>query len=166
MADLNTENIVDIEPYSFTNYLVNSFLSIFGWMFFAFVLSIFISGNASNQVTILLFYIGVVFVLLALNLIAGFRRPYIYIYSMVIDNDIVTIKYLRLFKRQLMTVNINDLEVRLEKQGQKNFALIIVGLIGEHTFHIKQTEVHQWKKKLLSTTFEKLSDIITPRTIH
>jgi len=80
MADLNTENIVDIEPYSFTNYLVNSFLSIFGWMFVAFVLSIFISGNASNQVTILLFYIGIVFVLLALNLIAGFRRPYIYIY--------------------------------------------------------------------------------------
>ena len=164
MVDNKAENIVDIEPFSFKNQIGNTFLNVFMYMFFAFIISIIIAGNESNQVSILIFFTCVTFVLFALNVVSDFRKPFTYIYSISTSNKTVEIKFLKLFSNHVIEVNVKDVNVVLENEGNKNVCLIINGFNKKTNFSIKQTIIWQWKTKRIRETYDLLNTIVSSKS--
>ncbi len=133
-------------------------------MFCAYIFSIFIVGDKSNQVSILLFYVCITIIIFIMNILYSFRKPYTYIYSISIENELITIKFRKLFNNQFEEVNINDIDMKLEIIGKKNLSLKICGFNNGKNFCIEQPEIFQWKKKLLNNTYDTLDGIITSKT--
>lgn len=164
MPEKSAKNIVDIESFGFANHLGITFLSIFGWMFVAFIISIFISGNDSNQTFIMLFYGCIIFTLFTLNVIGEFRKPFTYLYSISTSDEVVEIKFVKLFSNYVIEANIKDVNIALENEGNKNVCLIINGFNKEENFIIKQRIISQWKTKLIRETYDALNKVIAAKS--
>lgn len=128
------------------------------------MVSILTVGDESNQKIILSFYVCVILLLLFLNVIRGFRRPFTYIYRIGFnqDKEVFIIKYRQRFRDYFLELTIKNIGVQLEEESGRKLTLLITDLNSKYS--IKQTEISQWKKKLIVETYHNLNRILNSKS--
>ncbi|WP_179353336.1 hypothetical protein [Winogradskyella vidalii] len=166
MEDNANAFIVDIEPLKFSHHIGYIFLNITMYMCVAFMVSILTVGDESNQIIILSSYVCVILLLLFLNVIRGFRRPFTYIYRIGFnqDKEVFAIKYRQRFRDYFLELPIKNIGVQLEEENGKKLTLLITDLNSKYSYSIKQTEISQWKKKLIVETYHNLNRILNSKS--